>query len=147
MNWTEASLIVDSQEQRIRELEAERDEAVTQMVEAKGDRDNAAARIREQRDLLDECEQALADIQDYSSRPVITAIAKDTLAKLRAAQRTQMTEETHEAPKIEVIEYTEMEDGSAVVVVNISMEAARIILQTGFLKLLEDHIKESEESV
>lgn len=58
-----------------------------------------------------------------------------------------MTEKTHEAPKIEVIEYTEMEDGSAVVVVDISMEAAKVILQVGFLKLLEDHIKETEESV
>lgn len=87
MNWTEASLMVDSQEERIRELEAERDEALTQMVEAKVERDKADARIREleavfdkavtqmveakveldkaeaiirnQRDLLDECERAL----------------------------------------------------------------------------------------
>lgn len=48
-----------------------------------------------------------------------------------------MTEETH---KIEVLEYTEMEDGSAVVVVNISMEAAKTILEVGFRKLLMDHI-------
>ena len=62
-----------------------------------------------------------------------------------------MAEESYEAcetqNKIEVLEYTEMEDGSAVVVVNISMEAAKAILEVGFLKLLEDHIKESEESV
>lgn len=62
-----------------------------------------------------------------------------------------MTEESYEAcgtqNKIEVLEYTEMEDGSAVVVVNISMEAAKTILEIGFLKLLDDHIKESKESV
>lgn len=61
-----------------------------------------------------------------------------------------MTEETHEAcetqNKIEVIEYTEMEDGSAVVVFNISMEAAKAILEVGLRKLILDYVKDTLDS-
>lgn len=58
-----------------------------------------------------------------------------------------MTEETHEAPNIEVLEYTEMEDGSAVVVVNISMEAAKLVLQVGLQKLFSDLAESTEKEL
>ena len=61
-----------------------------------------------------------------------------------------MTEESYEAcetqNKIEVLEYTEMEDGSAVVVVNISMEAAKAILEVGLRKLILDYVKDTLDS-
>ena len=86
-DWAEWIDVRKKLNARIRELEAERDEAVTQMVEAKVDRDKAQRRIREQRDLLDECEQALDRLCYWcTQRDVVrdeVERAEATLSKLR----------------------------------------------------------------
>ena len=48
-------------------------------------------------------------------------------------------------PVITVGDITENEDGSANVVLDLDVEAVRLLLNIGFNKLLKDHIDEQEQ--
>ena len=47
---------------------------------------------------------------------------------------------------IKIIDMIEHEDGSATVTLDITQRTAKTLLEIGFLKLLEDHIKEAENN-
>jgi len=46
---------------------------------------------------------------------------------------------------IKIIDYIENEDGSATVTMDITQRTAQMLIEIGFLKLLKDYIKETED--
>ena len=48
--------------------------------------------------------------------------------------------------KIEVLELKELDNGDCEVMIDMDDEAQKVIIQVGFIKILEDTIKKSEET-